>query len=245
MADDRVPDDPAGVPRRRWLLDEKASAGRENLDPDHIARYDDKEDADAEAEVRLLATRGLGRESVVVDLGAGTGQFTLAAAPMCSRVIAVDISPVMLQLLASKVRTQGLSNVELVNAGFLTYVHEGPPADVVYTRFALHHLPDFWKAVALDRVHGLLRSGGVLRLLDVVYSFELGAAEELIEAWCSTGGPDMESGWARDELEEHVRTEHSTFSWLLEPMLARTGFEVEDVAYSADGILARYVARAT
>jgi hypothetical protein len=39
--------------RPHWLLDEVASAGRENLDPGHVARYDTKEDAGAAAEVRL------------------------------------------------------------------------------------------------------------------------------------------------------------------------------------------------
>ena len=55
---------------------------------------------------------------------------------------------------------------------FLTYDHAGPPADVVDSRHALHHLPDFWKAMALSRIAGMLRSGGVLRLWDVVYAFE-------------------------------------------------------------------------
>lgn len=58
-----------------WRLDEVAFAGRENLDPDHVARYDTKEDAGAAEEVELLEHRGvLGASSTVVDLGAGTGQ---------------------------------------------------------------------------------------------------------------------------------------------------------------------------
>ena len=79
-----------------WRLDEIAHAGRENLDADHVARYDDKEDADAAAEVRLLEELGMNSASTVLDLGAGTGQLTLAAAPRCRRVVAVDVSPVML-----------------------------------------------------------------------------------------------------------------------------------------------------
>lgn len=63
-----------------WLLDEMAAIGRENLDAAHVSRYDDKEDADAANEVRLLQAEGLGPSSTVVDLGAGTGQFALAAA---------------------------------------------------------------------------------------------------------------------------------------------------------------------
>lgn len=221
-----------------WLLDEVANAGRENLDADHVARYDSKEDAAAAREVRLCQELGLGGDSVVVDIGAGTGQFTLAVAPVCAQVIAVDVSPVMLTALRAKVE---LDNIRVVQAGFLTYEHQGPPADFVYSRYALHHLPDFWKGMALARIRQILRPGGVFRLWDVVYSFDLAEAEDRIEAWCST----EVDGWSREELEEHVRDEHSTFSWLLEPMMRRAGFVIEDAEYSDDGTFAKYVLCAT
>jgi hypothetical protein len=51
--------------------------------------------------------------------------------------------------------------------------------------------------------------------------------------------------WSRAELEEHVRDEHSTFTWLLEPMIRRAGFEIEESVGSDDGIFARYVLRAS
>jgi len=69
-----------GRPTPGWLLDELASAGRENLDPAHVERYDGKMDARAAEEVELLRSRGLDASSVVVDLGCGTGQFAVAAA---------------------------------------------------------------------------------------------------------------------------------------------------------------------
>lgn len=227
-----------------WLLNETASAGRENLDADHVARYDAKENAGAVDEVALLAELGLTRESVVVDVGAGTGQFTITAARACARVIAVDVSPVMLNSLRTRVAAARLTNVDVVQAGFLTYEHNGRPADFVYSRYALHHLPDFWKAVALARLHRILRPGGVLRLSDVVYSFQPEEAEEHIEAWCATGSADIAGGWSRAELEEHVRDEYSTFSWLLEPTIQRSGFVIEKAAYSEDRIFAKYVLRA-
>lgn len=130
-------------------------------------------DARAAEEIRLLQDAGALRPGCsVVDIGAGSGQFALAAARVCERVVAVDVSPVMLARLGEKLGRDGASNVEAVAAGFLTYRHSGEPADVVYGRFALHHLPDFWKAIALSRIAGVLRPGGVLRLWDVVYGFE-------------------------------------------------------------------------
>ena len=225
------------------MLDELAHAGRENLDDDHVLRYDTKEDAGAADEVILCQALGLTPESTVVDVGAGTGQFALAVASACARVVAVDVSPVMLDRLRAKVTRAGLTNVEVVQAGFLSYEHQGTPADFVYSRYALHHLPDFWKAVALARLRRILRPGGVLRLWDAVYSFHPAEAEDRLEAWCASVGSDAEQGWSRPELEEHVRDEHSTFSWLLEPMVERAGFHVEDAAYSDDGVFAKYVLR--
>jgi SAM-dependent methyltransferase len=224
-----------------WVLDELAFAGRENLDAEHVARYDGKEDAHAADELAALRAAGLGEDATVVDLGAGTGQFTLVAAAAVRRVVAVDVSPVMLDHLRAKLRERGVENVECVRAGFLTYEHEGDPADLVYSRLALHHLPDFWKAIALTRIADMLAPGGVLRLSDVVYGFDPSEAEERLERWMSDLAQEsVEGGWTRAELEEHVRDEHSTFTWLLEPMIERAGFAIEQADYSDDGIFAHY-----
>jgi len=229
-----------------WLLDEVGTAGRENLDVDHVARYDDISDSGGGGEVAVLVELGLDRYSCPVDLGAGTGQFTLAVAPVCSRVVAVDVSPVMLERLRVKLTASALDSVEVVHAGFLTSEHHGQPADFVYFRWALHHLPDFWKALALRRMHSILRIGGVLRLSDVVYSFDPSDAQERLDQWCATLPVEAANhdDWVRSDIEEHVRDEHSTFTWLLESMLERSGFRIEDATYTGDGILAEYVARA-
>ena len=227
-----------------WYPDERVHAGRENLDAAHVARYDAKMDAGAAGEVALLQELGLSADSLVVELGAGTGQFTVEVAPVCARVVAVDVSPVMLDRLRGKALARGLANVDVIHAGFLSYEHGRPPADFVYSRFALHHLPDFWKAIALERLRGMVRPGGVVRLWDVVYCFSASEAPERIEAWCATGGGEVEGEWSRAELEEHVRDEHSTFNWLLEPMIEHAGFEIARAEYSDDGMDARYVLRA-
>jgi len=119
-----------------WTLDELAHAGAEHLDPAFVAGYDRKQcEPDPAEDVAVLTARGLGREATVVDLGAGTGQFALAAARAFGRVVAVD--------------------------------------------------------------------------------------------------NDRAAGYTRADLAEHVRTEHSTYRWLLEPMLERAGLAIEDARYGA------------
>lgn len=223
-----------------WVPDELVYAGRENRDPAHAARYDQKMDAEAGRELSELLPL-IGEDATVVDLGAGTGQFAMEAAPKVKRVVAVDVSEVMLSRLRAKLQDSGLMNVDCVLAGFLTYEHEGEPADLVYSRFALHHLPDFWQAIAIDRIAGMLRQGGIFRLWDVAYSFDPSQATEVLEAWMSNAGGDIEGEWLRSEFEDHIRDENSTFTWLLEPMLEKAGLRIEKADYSDDQVFARYV----
>jgi len=223
-----------------WWLDETAHAGPEHLDAAYVAGYDRKAGTDFGADLELMRGLGMDGASTLVDLGTGTGGLALAAAATCRRVVAVDVSPAMLAVVRSRMGELGLANVECVRAGFLTYAHEGAPADFVYSRNALHHLPDFWKAIALRRVAAMLRPGGVLRLHDLVYAFDPADAEPAIEAWLAHAVERPEVGWTAAELATHVREEHSTYAWLLEPMLQRAGFEIREASRRPSGTYAAY-----
>jgi ubiquinone/menaquinone biosynthesis C-methylase UbiE len=214
-----------------WWLDERAHAGDEHLDATYVAGYDRKAGYDPAEDVDALRRHGLGPGSSVLDLGAGTGVFACAVAPLCGQVVAVDVSPAMVGALRDRVAGLGPTNVRVVEAGFLSYEHDGESADFVFTRNALHQLPDFWKAIALDRIARLLRPGGVLRLRDLAYDFEPGEAGECIEAWFAGAVDDPTRGYTAADLAQHVRSEFSTWSWLLDVLLARTGFDVVERTY--------------
>jgi SAM-dependent methyltransferase len=206
---------------RPWRLDELGQAGPEHLDAGYVAAYDEKSPTDWSEDVAALLALGVGSMSTVVDLGAGTGAFARAISPHVARVVAVDVSEPMV----AAMRARG---IEAERAGFLDYQHEGDAPDAVFSRNALHHLPDFWKAIALDRVARLVPPGGVLRLRDLIYSFEPREADSAIASWLASASDDPTAGWTAAELAEHVREEHSTFCWLLEPMLERVGFVIRD-----------------
>ncbi len=129
-----------------WWLDERAHAGDEHLDATYVSGYDRKSGYDPAEDVEALRRHGLGPGSSVVDLGAGTGTFACAVAPWCGRVVAVDVSPAMVAALRERVaglvgQEGGLANVRVVEAGFLSYEHDGGPVDFVFTRNALHQSP--------------------------------------------------------------------------------------------------------
>jgi SAM-dependent methyltransferase len=227
-----------GHPRVTWRLDERAFAGPEHLDERYVAGYTAKSGLDPVEELELLKAYGLRSDAILVDLGAGTGVLARAAAPHCRRVIAVDASPAMARYL----RASMPEGVQVVEAGFLTYRHEGEPASLVHSRNALHHLPDFWKGIALARIGDFIAADGVLVLRDLVYGFEPGESDARVEAWLADAAASPDAGWTRAELEEHVRSEHSTYSWLIEQLLVHSGFEIVDASVRR-GVYATYVCK--
>ncbi len=214
-----------------WWLDEFAHAGQEHLDSQYVAGYERKAGYDPTEDIEILRRHGLTGDSTILDLGAGTGRFTVDVAPHCREVIAIDVSPPMTALLRRRIAESSIGNVAVVQAGFLSYHHSGDPVGFVFSRNALHQLPDFWKGIALSRIAALMAPGGILRLHDLVFDFEPSQAGQRISEWIAGAVDDPARGWTAAELAEHVRIEYSTYSWLFEPMLAHAGFEILDRSY--------------
>ena len=99
----------------------------------------------------------------------------------------------------------------------------------IVTKFALHHLPDFWKVTALRRMWRSLRSRGILYLQDVVFSFDPDEQDQVIEEWID--GAVRSGSFSRDEFEMHVRDEYSTYGKLMEKMLRIAGFRIRNANY--------------
>ena len=222
-----------------WRWDETAAINKDFGDRSVVAAYDAGHrrfrDVDGE-NAAILARLDLKPGQLVADFGCGTGAFARLAARRCGTVYAIDVSAAMLDFVQWKAREEGLANVVCRPGGFLTYAHDGPPFDAIHTSLALHHLPDFWKQQALDRLAGMLRPGGRFHLLDVAFVAE--NCEANIAAWIAgteaRTGPEMADG-----LRSHVAKEFSTYTWILEGMLARAGFRI-DRAEHPEGVLAHY-----
>ncbi len=222
-----------------WFIDEKQHAGEEHLEDDEVARYDEKVPFDPSDEIELLRKRGLSAEDTVVDFGAGTGTFPVAVAEYCDRVVAVDVSETMLEAAREKAEADGVGNVEFVHDGIVRYTHDGEAASFVFSKNTLHHLPDFWKVEALRTIGETLEPGGIFRFRDLVYSFDPADSHENIEAWLDGMEPTR---FSTAELNDHFKAEFSTYDFLMELMLERTGFEILDASYR-DGFYAAYTCR--
>ena len=74
---------------------------------------------------------------------------------------------------------------------------------------------------------------------DLVDDIEPAGVDAFMAEWCAGAIDDPSRGDTADDLAEHVRTEHSTFTWLFEPLLAHAGFTILERAmvrraYGAD-----------
>ena len=213
-----------------WQYDEFKHVGVDYADINLAEEYDNQHGKfrDYEKDALLIIERlNLNQDHTVIDLGCGTGAFVIPMARICKKVHAVDVSPAMLSLCDKKVQRAGLDNVMTHCAGFLTYQHEDEPADAIISVVALHHLPDFWKALALKRMHAMLKPGGRLYLFDVVFSFPIEDCrtqfDSLINGMYQQSGESM-----ANETIIHIRDEFSTFDWIMEGLLERTGFSLEE-----------------
>ncbi|WP_248909980.1 class I SAM-dependent methyltransferase [Halocatena marina] len=213
---------------RDWVIDEHQHAGEEHLDPEQVARYDKKLPFDPIPELERLVDYGLTEDETIIDFGTGTGVFPLAAAEYCDQVIAIDISESMLDVAREKADDEGVRNVEFVHDGLVSYEHEGDPASFAFSKNVFHHLPDFWKVEALKTVGDTLEPGGIFRLHDLVYSFDLRDSTEEIKAWLEAR---KSTAFTEEELYNHFREEFSTYDFLFESMLRETGFKILDSTY--------------
>ena len=114
-----------------------------------------------------------------VDLGAGTGFVSIPLARRGARVLAVDISPSMLQALSAAAERE---NLEMRTATADLATLDLPPAsvDLVISNYALHHLTDADKRALVCRVHRWLRPGGRVAIADMMFGRGMSARDRKI-----------------------------------------------------------------
>ncbi len=137
----------------------------------------------AEALIKVMAS------GTVADLGAGEGTLSQLLAQRAEKVIAVDLSPKMVEFGAQLAKQNGLTNLEY-RLGDL----EQPPLDdtsldLAVLSQALHHAAHPEKAV--DAAFRALKPGGRIIILDLVqHSFEQ-ARELYADTWLGFGEGEL------------------------------------------------------
>jgi putative AdoMet-dependent methyltransferase len=212
------------------LFNERKQIGGSFIDPDRARMWDRRSAAIAgdfkERAKQIAGMLNLGQQSVIADLGCGTGQYTLELSHYCRKVYAVDISSTMLDILEEKAKKRKASNIERINSGILEFLSKDMKVDAIVTQTALHHLPDFWKSVAIHKMAGMLNPGGKIFLSDVIFSFKTSEYERFFGDMIKEIAAKGDDGLTED-AKLHLQEEFSTFDWILEGMFSNAGLRIE------------------
>lgn len=111
---------------------------------------------------RAMGAVELSPEATVMDFGAGTGLVASKVAAKVRRIVAVDVSPAMLEKLAAKPELQG--KVDVVCQDILEEPL-GRTVDAVVSAMAAHHVED--TDGLMKALHDHLSPGGTLALADL------------------------------------------------------------------------------
>lgn len=225
-----------------WQYDEFKQVGRDYGSQSEVDVYDsshaDFRDIKGESN-RVLDLLAIKEGETIIDFGSGTGTFAIEAARRGASVHAVDISQAMLARAKVKADQEGVSGIEFHHAGFLTYDHPEDSVDAIVTTFAFHHLPDFWKGIALRRLHRMLKQGGQFYMHDVIIEEgdSFGNIARFIERLEEAGGDFL-----REDAEGHFRDEYSTYDWVMDGLFSRSGFRIKQRHFDG-GIIGTYLCK--
>jgi 2-polyprenyl-3-methyl-5-hydroxy-6-metoxy-1,4-benzoquinol methylase len=211
---------------RDWYYNER---GRIGLEPAVASIYDRHDDSDvrARAALKMLDVKKGWR---IADIGCGNGVLATEAALMGAEVDAIDISPAMLAIAEIYARDRK-APVRTQSAGLLSFAYQPDSYDLIVSEFTLHHLPDFWKAVAMARIFAALKPGANFYLRDIVFVSMPDGGERSVEQWADFNAKNHD--FARDSVVSHMRDEYSTFGWVMERMLTEVGFTLVSADYHA------------
>jgi 2-polyprenyl-3-methyl-5-hydroxy-6-metoxy-1,4-benzoquinol methylase len=211
---------------RDWYYTQRRRMG---LDTAVASIYDRGDDSDVRAR-QALNMLGVKPGWRVADIGCGNGVFATEAALMGAEVDAIDISPAMLGLADIYARDRK-ARIRTQPAGLLSFAYQPNSYDLIVSEFTLHHLPDFWKAVAMSRIFNALKPGANFYLRDMVFVSMPDGVDRDVEGWAdfSIKNHDFE----RDSVMTHMRDEYSTFGWVMERMLTEVGFTLVSADYHA------------
>jgi len=211
---------------RDWYYNERRQVGLDSAVASIYDRHDDS-DLRARAALTMLGVKPGWR---VADIGCGNGVLATEAALMGAEVDAIDISPAMLALAKVYARDRKAS-VRTQPAGLLSFAYRPNSYDLIVSEFTLHHLPDFWKAVALSRILAALKPGANFYLRDIVFVSMPDGSERDVGEWAEFNINNHE--FERDSVVTHMRDEYSTFGWVIERMLTEVGFTLVSADYHA------------
>jgi SAM-dependent methyltransferase len=164
---------------------------------------------------RVFRRAGLGPGMRVLDLGCGAGDVSFLAAEFAGptgSVVGIDRDPGVLAVARERAQQMGSTTVSF-EEGSIEGLIAPEPFDAVVGRFVLIYQPD--PASTLRHIHGLLRPGGILAMLEPDMS--LG-----VRSWPPVALWEQVSEWIRETFRRGGA--HFDIGARLYPLFRRAGF---------------------
>ncbi len=114
--------------------------------------------------IRLVELTEAKPTDIALDIATGGGHTALAVAPHVKHVVASDLTPRMLEAAERFITSQGVENVEFVEADAEDLPFEDAAFDIVTCRVAPHHFDD--PQAFVNEAARVLRPGGRFVLMD-------------------------------------------------------------------------------
>jgi len=119
---------------------------------------------------RLVDAIGDAARRQVLDVACGPGIVTSALAERAQEVVALDLTPQMLEKAKERCSKAGLTNVVFTEGSATALPFCDAHFDAVITRLSFHHFPE--PSAVLKEMLRVLRPGGTVAIADVVSAEE-------------------------------------------------------------------------
>lgn len=139
---------------------------------------------------RMVSVSGIDEDSMVADIGTGTGFVAAGLAPRVKKVLGVDNSPAMLDVARENLSALGAPNVELVEAEIDGMPIPDSELDAAFANMVLHHARN--PTAMLTEMARVVKPGGTVAITDEV---------EHCHEWMRKEHADVWLGFPKEQVE--------------------------------------------
>lgn len=149
-------------PSNKEWLDELNEFYRKHTDIyEELAKAEDRRNDIFKQTVKIFNPKG----KVVMDLGCGTGKYTILFSKNAKRVYAVDVSKSMLKILRNKIKKKKIKNVKIIRSDYGKINLPKESVDLIFSTWSFPAHSKTW-ASDLSKLKKILRKGGCMIFVD-------------------------------------------------------------------------------
>lgn len=150
---------------------------------------------------KMAEVSGVDEESMVADVGTGTGFVAAGLAPRVKKVVGLDSSQAMLEVARENLASLGAENVELVKGDIAGLPMPDSTVDAALANMVLHHAEE--PGAMLAEMARVVKPGGTVAITDEVEHPYEWMRQEHADVWLGFSGEQVEGFFAEAGLEAY------------------------------------------